>query len=368
MRALTFAMSLLLTLSLGVAHAANQQQIDATLHTAHTQYQAKQPAEALKHLDQALAQSTALPAYQARIQYFRARCLLDLHRPDEAREALERFIGLSTDADDKRRGRTRLAKVLRRFYGSMRVQCTDGARRVAIAGVPGKPRRCPAQWDGLKPGKYVLHLTGRGAPKTRAIELFAGQRLTHDLNKNTQSRSTIKAPTPARFGWGLFGRAGLSLPGATLPAPASVTQGLTAEAGAWANLLWPVGPLALGLRLEFGYRFWSAEVAHEGVDARAETVTTHGLSLPVLAELELPWALALRVGPAATFVAQAESGGAELSTTPLGLMAVAGLAWRLPLKGLNLRTNLRYAHALTGVFEHTTLRRHQAQLGLEWGW
>ena len=350
---------ILLPLS-ALAAPTTQAQIDATLDTAHTQFKAGHPADALQRLDQALAQSTALPGYQARIQFFRARCLIDLHRPDEARAALERFIGLSTDRDDKRRGRTWLAKVQRRFYGSMRVLCTNG--RVAMQGVPGKPRRCPAQWDGLKPGKYTVTVTGTKTPRTLSVELFAGQRLTHDLNKKTQTRTKIKAPTPMRWRWGAFTRAGLSVPGATLPVGATLTQSFAAEAGAWTSFMWPINTLALGLRVELGYRHWSITSTY--ADA-AEHIQTHGVTLPVLAQLDLPLGLSLRLGPAATFVAQATAEGAELATTPLGLMAVVGLGWRLPLKTIDLTTSLRYGHALTDVFEHTTLRRNQAQLGLE---
>ncbi len=343
--------------------AAQIAQIDTVLDSAHTEYKAHHPAKALAHLNAALAQSTALPGYQARIDFFRARCLMDLHRPDEAREAIERFIVRSTEPEDKRRGRAWLAKVQRLFYGSIRVQCTKGETRVAIKGVKGKPRACPAQWDGIKPGQYTVLITGPKA-KTLSVEVVAGQRLTYNHEKNTKKRTKLKAPTPMRFNWGVFTRAGLSMLEGTMPDGGSLTQSLAAEAGFWSSLMWPAGSVAWGLRVELGYRHWSAITTTDTVE---QTVRTHGLTLPLLLQLDLPHQLSVRMGPAATFVAQAKSGDADLDTTPLGLMAVGGVAWRLPIRSMNLSTSLRYGRALTDVFERADLRRNQLQLGLEFG-
>ena len=181
--------SLLLLLSLPTWAAPakptqiTHQMLDAELEVARGHFKAKRFNKALVSLDQVLARSAHWPGYTARVQFFRARCLMDLHRPDDAREALERFIVLSASQEDKRRGRVWLAKLQRRFYGSVRVVCSDGKLQVSVAKVPGKPRHCPAQWDGLKPGKYAITITGGKQPKTLSVELFAGKRLTYDLEK-----------------------------------------------------------------------------------------------------------------------------------------------------------------------------------------
>ena len=338
--------------------------MDATLEAAHGHFQAKRPGEALALLDQVLAQSQSLPGYQARIQFFRARCLISLHRPDEARSALERFIAQSTSKADRDRGRAWLAKVQRRFYGAIRVVCTDGKLRVALKGAKGQPRRCPAQWTDLRPGKYRVTVTGGPAPKSLSLEVMAGQVLTQDLSSGRAAHTALPKPPTMALAWGVFARGGLAMPRGTTAELVEVTGGLSAEAGAWTTLLWPVEALHLGVRFELGYRLWSVTTEQAG---NRSTLQTHDLIVPVLAQLDLPAGLSLRLGPVLGLVMAASADDGEPATQPLSLSGVAEAAWRLPVDAVRLSLAMRYTLELAAPFEHADLRRDQLHGGLELG-
>jgi hypothetical protein len=342
---------------------------NAVLDQAHTAFKAKHPAQALRHLDEALTLS-ALPDHQARVQFFRARCLIDLHRPEEARAAIERSIASTSSADDKRRGRAWLAKIQRRFYGAVRVVCTDGAVRVALKGAQGQPRPCPAQWDGLRPGKYRLNFTGvvpkpSGLPgaKTLQVELRAGEVLTHNLDNNAQHTTAQPEPSQRQFGWGLSAHAGAALARGTVATEVDLQPGLAVDAGLYAELLWPVGAVYLGPRTGLNYRHWSVGRDTEGASA---TARTHSLSVPLLAHLQLPSGLSLNLGPALELMGSATEGDQALEHHPVGLAALAELGWRLPWLQERLHVSLRYQFALSRVFERVDLRRDAATLGLSW--
>jgi tetratricopeptide (TPR) repeat protein len=342
---------------------------NTVLNRAHAAFKAKQPAQALRHLDEALTLS-AQPDHQARVQFFRARCLINLHRPDEARAAVERFITGANSAEDKRRGRAWLAKIQRRFYGSVRVICTDGAVRVALKDAPGQPHPCPAQWDGLRPGKHRLTFTGvapkpNGHPgaKTLQVELRAGEVLTHNLDNNAQHTTAQPEPSQRQFGWGLTAHAGAALARGTVATGVDLQPGLAVDAGLYAELLWPMDAVRLGPRMGLSYRHWSMG---RDTEAASATVRTHSLSVPLLAHLSLPSGLSLNLGPALELMGAATEGDHALEHHPIGLSALAELGWHLPWLQERLSVSLRYQFAVSGVFERVDLRRDAATLGLNW--
>jgi hypothetical protein len=356
----TLLICLLLPLAALTAHGAPNTQLDATLEAANAHFQAKRPAQALPLLDRALAKTRGQPAYQARIEFFRARCFIELHRPDDARAALERYIAQSADPKDQARGRAYLARVQRRFYGTVRVACTNAALTVQLVGVTGSPQHCPAQWSTLRPKKYRLQIAGGKAPQAVSLEVVAGQATVHDLDRGTHTRTKLAEPNPTQWTWGAFGRAGLARGHGLLAEGVTLEPGPGFNLGAYGQALWPVAAVALGIRLELGYRGWFVSST---VDGLTDPVRTHGLWLPILAELELPAGFALELGAALELVLATESGDMPLSTRP-GVQGVLGLRWALPwLSGA--AASVRFNYGLVGALESVDLRRDDLLLGLE---
>lgn len=365
-----FALSLAPVTGVRAAEGASAtEQSERLLDEAHAHFTAKRYAQALPLLDRVLARSGDRPAWQARVHFFRARCLIELHRPEEARSALERFIAQSDRADDKAQGREWLAKVQRRFYGAISVRCADDRLRIALEGAAGKPRRCPARWADLRPGKYRLTITGGKAPRALSVEALAGQEVTQDLDANTRSQAPLPQPSTARWAFGAFARAGLAQARGSVADGVTVSPGLALGAGGFGQVAWPVGPVALGVRAELGYRHWAVDIeapADAGGTAEgSSTVRTHGLALPVLFHAALPAGLALVLGPQVEFVAASDGGAQDPDVDPLAVSLVAGLAWQVPGLGDRLALSARYGLALKPAFAQADLGRDELVLGLD---
>lgn len=343
--------------SLVASGARASEPVGAQLDRALAQFEAGQAEASLATLEAAEKGATGVDA--VRIQFYKARCFIELNRPLEARAALERYIAGSTNAKDQERGRRWMAKVERRFFGAIRVECTDGSKKLTLELRGGaKAQGCPAQWDGISPGRYTL----TDGEKTWAVEVAAGKQVTLDLERDTQKVGALPPePVPMRFGWGGFARAGGSLGEGTIDATAEPQIGAAIGAGAFADFIWQLSALELGARIELGYRAWRFALTGEGKESK---VDTHGLMLPVLGVVGGPLGLSAELGGAAEYLLSGPDG----IDTRLAIHAIAGLAWDLPLDWGRPRITVRYLREVVeGLDPNLDLRRHSVTAGLAFG-
>ena len=329
--------------------------VDAQLDAALKQFKAGQAQQALTTLE--AAEETATGESAVQIQFFKARCLMDLNRPADAKQALEKYIATARTDDDRARGRRWMAKLDRRFFGSIRVECTDAKTRVVLESrAQPKPQGCPAQWDGLSPGRYTL----KAGEKDLAVEVAAGKQVTLNLDRDTRSVASLAAePTPVRFGWGGFARAGGSFAQGTVDETTTQSAGAAIGAGAFADLIWDFSAVDLGVRAELGYRSWRYAIEGDGQSTRSDT---HGLMLPIVGVVGGLAGLSAELGGAAEVVLS----GPEDVDTALSISLVTGLAWDLPVSWGRPRVTARYMREVAGGLD-VDLRRQTITAGLAFG-
>ncbi|MGK0358067.1 MAG: hypothetical protein ACI9U2_000350 [Bradymonadia bacterium] len=329
--------------------------VDAQLDAALRLFKAGQSQQALAALESVEKTATGDDAVQ--IQFFKARCLMDLNRPTDAKQALEKYIATAQTQDDRARGRRWMAKLDRRYFGSIRVECTDAKTRVALQSrAQPKPQGCPAQWDGLSPGRYTL----KSGETDLAVEVAAGKQVTLNLDRDTRATSDLAPePTPVRFGWGGFARAGGSFAQGTVDETTTQTAGAAIGAGAFADLIWGFSAVDLGVRAELGYRSWQFTIEGGG---RSTTSDTHGLMIPIVGVVGGLAGLSVELGGAAEIVLA----GPDDVDRALSINLVGGLAWDLPVSWGRPRLTARYMRELAGGLD-VDLRRQTITAGIAFG-
>lgn len=349
-------MVLSVLLAAGAAHAAKTAEDQFAI--ALDQFEAGQAQAALATLE--AAEKTATGVDASRVHFYKARCYIELNRPVEARAALERYIATAASRKDKERGRRWVAKVNRRFFGAIRVECTDGKKRLTLkTRGASKAQGCPAQWDGLAPGRYTI----TDGEKTFAVEVAAGKQIKLDLDRDSRSVGDLPPePVPMRFGWGGFARAGGSLGEGTIDEAADPQIGAAIGAGAFADFLWQLSAVDLGVRVELGYRAWRFSISGEG---KTSKVDTHGLMVPVVGVIGGPLGLSAELGGAAEYLLS----GPDDIDTGLAIHAVAGFAWDLPMDWGRPRVTVRYLREVVeGLDPALDLRRHSVAGGIAFGY
>lgn len=344
-----------LILTLFVSAAGATPAVDAQLDTALRQFKAGQAQAALVTLE--AAEKTATGDNAIQIQFFKARCLMDLNRPVDAKDALEKYIATAQTKGDRARGRRWMAKLDRRFFGSIRVECTDAKTRVVLQSrAQPKPQGCPAQWDGLSPGRYTL----KAGEQELALEVAAGKQVTLNLDRDTRAISDLAPePTPVRFGWGGFARAGGSFAQGTVDETTTQSAGAAIGAGAFADLIWDFSAIDLGVRAELGYRSWQFAVKGGGRETKSDT---HGLMLPIMGVVGGLAGLSAELGGAAEFVLA----GPDDVDRSVSVNLVGGLAWDLPVSWGRPRLTARYMREVAGGLD-IDLRRQTITAGLAFG-
>ena len=341
--------------SVWVSPASANPTVDAQLDTALGLFKAGQTQEALAALES--AEKTATGDNAVQIQFFKARCLMDLNRPVDAKKALETYIATAQTKDDRTRGRRWMAKLDRRYFGSIRVDCTDAKARIALLSrAQPKPQGCPAQWDGLSPGRYTL----KAGDKDLAVEVAAGKQVTLNLDRDTRAISDLAPePTPVRFGWGGFARAGGSFAEGTVDATTTQSAGAAIGAGAFADLIWDFSAVDLGVRAELGYRSWQFAIEGGGQTTQSDT---HGLMIPIMGVVGGLAGLSVELGGAAEVVLA----GPDDVDRALSISALGGLAWDLPVSWGRPRLTARYMREVAGGLD-IDLRRQTVTAGIAFG-
>lgn len=331
--------------------------VDAQLQTALAQFEKGDAQGALTTLEAAEPQATGATAN--RIQFYKARCFIELNRPNDAKTALERYIAAATTKQDRERGRRWMAKVDRRFFGSIRCECSNAATKLVLQtrGQP-KPQSCPAQWDGLSPGRYTLS----DGKKTYAVEVVASKQVVIDLERDKRVvKDWRNEPAPMRFGWGGFVRAGSSLVEGTIDETAEHSLGATIAAGAFVDLIWETGAIDIGPRVELGYRNWQMTVSGNGRETAADT---HGLIVPLMVVAEGPAGISLEAGGALELLLA----GPEDVERDFSVSGLAGLGWALPVDWGRPRLSVRYLREFAGGLKRAAdLHRHAVTAGLAFG-
>ncbi|MGK0358377.1 MAG: hypothetical protein ACI9U2_000664, partial [Bradymonadia bacterium] len=332
---------------------ANAPSTSDQLDTASAQFKAGKHAAALKTLD--MAEKSAAGDEMLAIAFYKARCHIELNQPSAAKLALERYIAGSKSPKDRARGRRWLAKLNRRFFGSIRIECSDGTLRLALKN--HRTQGCPAHWEGLNPGRYVIE----AGTKTHAVEVAAGKRVSLDLKSNTRSMSAIPPePAPMQFGWGGFASAGVGLVDGTLDEDISPHLAAAIYAGAFADLTWRFSMIDAGIRAELGYRRWQLDLVSDDIE---QSTITHGVMLPLMAIVGGPGGVFAELGPAVEVLFNAP---AEVDPS-LALYLVGGVAWTVPLRWHSPpRVTARYSRELVDGLG-INLRRHTMTLGVAFG-
>lgn len=331
--------------------------VDAQLREALDAFKAGRANAALTLLQ--AAEGKATPAQVTEIQFYKARCFIELNRPVEARQALERYIAESSSRDAKERGRRWMAKVKRRFFGALRVECTDGGKRLSLKKRGGAMAQgCPAQWDELAPGRYTV----TDGEKTWAVEVVAGKRVVLDLERDRRTQSDLAAePTPMRIGWGGFARAGGSMVEGTVDEAIAVQGGPAIGAGGFVDLIWQFSAVDFGVRTELAWRNWQFSLSGDG---RESVIDTHGLMVPLLAVLGVPYGFSGEAGIAAEYLIS----GPDDIDTRLAMHLVGGLGWDLPVDWGRPRITVRYLREVVeGLDPNLDLRRQSVTAGVAFG-
>lgn len=335
-------------------------QFDAEAERALTLFKNGKPREALAVLDAVEPLTQGKLARVASLAFYRGRCLLDLNQPAQALKAFERFTALAETDKDREQGRLWIAKTNRRFFGVVRFHCTESEVRITRQGKSNKSTQaCPAQWDQLVPGLYHFQIKGGKHAGERRVEVVAGKQLTIDLDTDRQTivAPKVDEPISSTLGFGVHARAGSSWAVGEVDETVNGSGAMGLETGLSASLVWQLGSVGVGPRLELGYRSWTYEL--ETTDNVKQSVNTHGLSIPVLLLVTLPAQLELEAGVGTEWLLDQTDGLDD----DLLFSAIAGAGWHLPFDSWQAQLTVRYAYDLQDL-ARSGLRRQSLLAGL----
>ncbi len=134
------------------------------------------------------------PAARAVVRHNIARCFELQRKPEEAVEALDRYLELPDEPGAQRAARDRRAALLSRHFGTLRVVATPRGARCVLTRTspppgPATPAGCGVEPLPVLAGSYVVRLKGPG-PEPLNVEQFV-----------TVAAGATAAPVLALPGW-----------------------------------------------------------------------------------------------------------------------------------------------------------------------
>lgn len=332
---------------------------------AEVEFKAGKFKDALTTLEAARSLAGDNKVSASRLDFMTARCLIELHRPDDAMTALDRFISNASSDSDRTLGRTWQDKVQQRFFGGITVGCKDPSHRVTLEEGDFTPQRCPATWNSLTPGKYtVVILSGEDVVERIALEVIAGNTIEARKQTVEDPAEPVDDGPPWYYGVGGLVRTGLSRVTGSLSSALDVSDSLALTAGAYGQVGWLLGDVMVGPRLELAFARWSVNTEFKG---QSSGWVTQGVSVPLLLRVGLPWNIEVLAGPGLEVPLSIKIDGEAINRPRTLLRVHAGLGWQTKLGGTHVAFSARWARDLTKPFEGSDLIRHALMFGIEAG-